>query len=73
MLCNKIIKGYITRIIEVEISRMAMANTGGILFVGLLLLNRNTLGHPSFIPDTIGYEGFLPRYAMGINEKVRKC
>ena len=52
---------------------MAMANTGGIIFVGLLLLNRNTLGHPSFIPDTIGYEGFLPRYAMGINEKVRKC
>ena len=70
MLCNKIIKWCSTDIIEVEVFRMAMAITRGILFVGLLLLNRNTLGYPSFIPDNIGYEGFRPKYAMGLHEKV---
>ena len=49
---------------------MAMAITRGILFVWLLLLNRNTLGYPSFIPDNIGYEGFRPKYTMGLHEKV---
>ena len=49
---------------------MAMAITGEILFIGLLLLNRNTLGYPSFIPDDMGYERFRPKYAMGLHEKV---
>ena len=47
-----------------------MAITEGILFVGLLLLNRNTLGYPSLIPDDMGYERFRPKYAMGLHEKV---
>ena len=49
---------------------MAIAITGGILFVGLLLLNRNTLGYPSVIPDNMGYAGFRPKYTMGLHEKV---
>ena len=75
MLCNKIIKWCNTDIIEVEVFRMAMAITRGILFVGLLLLNRNTLGYPSFIPDNIGYEGSRPKYTMDLHEKVKgtKC
>ena len=63
-------KWCITRIIEVEVSRTGMAITGGIIFVGLLLLNRNTLGYPRFIPDDMGYEGFRPKYAMGLHDKV---
>ena len=49
---------------------MAMAITGEFLFIGLLLLNRNTLGYPSFIPDDMGYERFQPKYTLGLHEKV---
>ena len=70
MLYIEIIKWCITDIIEAEVSRTAMAITGGILFVGLILLNRNTLGYPSFIPDDMGYDGFQPKYAMGLHDKV---
>ena len=50
---------------------MAMAITGVILFVALILLNRNALGYPSFIPDNVEYGGFRPKYIMGLHEKVQ--
>ena len=47
-----------------------MASIGWIAFLAILLLDQNALGYSTFDPDTTWHEGFGPRHALDLQEKV---